>query len=458
MSTPTRGKFGNTSNDVKLSIELLVKHAQAVSGNALVCVSDQLCWNSDGVLTPITSTPELFARINHFADIEWKRNGVTKDEFFAGTKHYVPRFAWSSDSPHFPPIPKVLYLTPPPPAKNTGKLDELVARFDPATDQDRVLMKAFMLTLFWGGPCGKRPAFTFTSDASTDKHKGRGTGKTTFTELSSKLVGGTMAIRTSVSTDRALAVLLSPSAKNKRVGLFDNLKAFRFSSDFFESLVTCEEINGHRLHHGHASRPNYVTYAVTVNGASYSKDMAERSVVIKLKQPQRSGTWYAQTLKLIEEHRDGIIADVRWHLSRPKKAIEKYDRWEVWCDDVLARLPEPNTLIELLDKRRKEIDEDDQASADYVQHVEACIRSHSTGTKPDTARVFIPSPMLLKWLALLNPEVRTSGQVSGIVTQHLSDRIKNQRRAAVRGYLWTGSKADKQTQPKMLVYKVKTPL
>ncbi|MBA4188843.1 MAG: hypothetical protein C0467_12670 [Planctomycetaceae bacterium] len=456
MSTPIRSKFSNTSNDVKLSIEQMMKHAQAVSKNALVCVSDQLCWVSDGELTPITSTPELFARVNHFADIEWKRNAVTKDEFFAGAKHYVPRFAWSSDTPHFPPIPSVLYLNPPRKAEKTGKLDALVARFDPATDQDRVLMKAFILTLFWGGPCGKRPAFTFTSDAGSDKHKGRGTGKTTFTELSSKLVGGTMAIRTSVSTDRALAVLLSPSAKNKRVGLFDNLKAFRFSSDFFESLVTCEEINGHRLHHGHASRPNYVTYAVTVNGASYSKDMAERSVVIKLKQPKRSGTWYAKTLKLIEEHSDEIIADVRWHLTRKKKAIEKYDRWEVWCDDVLARLPAPDSLIELLDKRRKEIDEDDQASADYVQHVEACIRSHGSGMKPDTAHVFIPSPMLLKWLQLLNPEIRTSGQVSGIVTQHLSHRIKNQRRAAVRGYVWTGKTANTQSQPTMLEYKVKT--
>lgn len=444
------------SNDLKLSIEQMVSWVQQFSGDALVRVSDQLCWTSGGKLAPIASTPELFARINHFANIDWKRNAVTKDEFYAGAGHYVPSFEWSSDSPHFPSVPGVLYLTPAPKAANTGWLDKLVSRFSPATELDGTLMKSFVMTEFWGGPCGKRPAFTFTADPGSDGHKGRGSGKTTFVELCSKLVGGTMAIRTSVSTDRALAVLLSPSARNRRVALFDNLKAFRFSSDFFESLVTCENINGHRLNHGHASRPNYITYAVTVNGASYSKDMAERSVVVKLKPPNRSGSWYKETLQLIEGHREEIIADVRWHLSRKKKDLKKYDRWEVWCDDVLARLPEPDKLIALLDRRRKEIDEDDQASADFTQHLEACIRSHGSGVDPATAHAFIPSPLLLRWLNLLNSEIRTSGQVAGIVTQYLSERITNKRKAAVRGYVWTGAKANTELPPTVFQYQVKT--
>ncbi len=72
--------------------------------------------------------------------------------------------------------------------------------------------------------------------------------------------------------------------------LFDNLESFCVSNDLPESLATCEDINGYRLHHGHASRPNALTDAVTVNGASYSKDLAGRSVVIELEQPARSGT------------------------------------------------------------------------------------------------------------------------------------------------------------------------
>ena len=454
MSTPTRPTFGNKSNDLMLSIEQIVGHAQALTGDALVCVSDQLCWAGDGRVAPITSPPELFARINHFADIDWRRNAVTKEEFHAGARHYVPRYEWSSDTPHFPPLPGVLYPAAPPKAANTGRLDELVGRFTPATELDRVLMKAFVMTLFWGGPCGKRPVFTVTADGNADSHRGRGAGKTTFVELCAKLVGGPMAVRTGLSTDRVMAVLLSPSARNKRVALFDNLKAFRFSSDLFESLVTCEDINGHRLNHGHASRPNHLTFAVTVNGASYSKDMAERSVVIKLKPPNRSGTWYKETLALVEQHRGEVIADVRWHLARKRKPLPKYDRWEVWCEDVLARLPEASKLIELLEKRRKEIDEDDQASADFTQHLEACIRGHGTGTNPDTTRAFIPSPLMLQWLRLIKPDLDLR-QVAGLVTQHLSDRVSKKNRNCVRGYVWTGKDADPALPPVKFQYEVK---
>jgi hypothetical protein len=440
MST-TRALFGNTSNDIKLSIEQLAGQVLKLTADALVCVSDQLCWAAGGVVTPITSPPELFARINHFADIDWRRNAVTKEEFYAGARHYVPRHDWSSDSPHFPPLPRVLYPSPPPRAANTGRLDELVGRFTPASESDRALMTAFIMTLFWGGPCGKRPMFTVTADAEGDSHRGRGAGKTTFVELCAKLVGGTMAIRPGMAVDRVMAVLLSPSARNKRVALFDNLKAFRFSNDFFESLIMCEDINGHRLNHGHASRPNYLTVAVTVNGASYSKDMAERSVVIKLNKPKRSGAWYKETLELVEQHRDEIVADVRWHLTRKRKPLKKYDRWEVWCEDVLARLPDADTLIGLLEQRRKEIDEDDQASADYAQHLAACVRGHGTGSDPNKAHVFIPSPLMLQWLRVMKPDLDLK-QMAGLVTQHLSDRVSKKSFNTGRGYVWTGKNAD----------------
>lgn len=454
MNTPTRTVFSNKSNEIPLSIEQMVQLLQSISGNALVCVSDQLCWCNSGKVAAINSTPELFARINHFADIDWRRNAVTKDEFFAGAKSYVPTYKSSSDSPHFPPMPGVLYTTPVPAKNSTGKLDELAGRFSPATDLDRVLIKAFIITLFWGGPWGKRPVFTVTSDTKGDKHKGRGSGKTTLVELCSTLVGGSMAIRTTWSQDRMMAVLLSPAARSKRVALFDNLKAFRFSSDMFESLVTCGDINGHRLNQGYASRPNDLTFAVTVNGASFSKDMAERTVVVKLKQPKKSGTWYKETLALIEQHRDEIIADVQWHLSRKNKVLKQTDdRWEVWCAEVLARLPEADQLIELLDNRRKEIDEDDQASDDYKQHVEACIQGYDASTNPDKAYLYIPSPLMLKWLRLMNPGL-DSKQVSGLVTQYLSDRVTSKRTSTMRGYIWTGKSASTAMPPVNFKYEV----
>ncbi len=455
MSVKKRRKLSNKSNDLDLSIAEMTEFVQEITGGALVVVSDQLFWFRDGSVELIKTPAELFARLNDFFDFDWRRDGITKEEFFAGLKHHVPKYDWATDAPHFPQLPKVLYLTPKPAKSNTGMLDKLVDCFSPESDTDRVLLKAFILTLFWGGPGGKRPVFTITSDTSGDSNKGRGAGKTTFIEICSMLVGGTIAIRPNGAMDRTMAVLLTPSAAKIRVALIDNLKTFRFSSEFVESLVTCTVINGHRLHYGHASRPNYITFSVTVNGASYSKDMAERSVVIKLKQPVRSGAWYNKTVALIKNHREKIIQDIHWHLTRKLKPIKKYGRWELWCLEILGRLPDPDKVIALLEKRRRAIDEDGHATVDYTLHVEACIRAYAGNINPDSAKVFIPSPLMLVWMRQLYPQIQTGAQVAGVVAQHLSDRIQKKHTAQQRGYLWTGENAATNASTKTLIYKVK---
>src|SRR5262249_31842031 len=153
----------------------------------------------------------------------------------------------------------------------TGALEEFVDRFSPATPLDRQLIVALILTLFWGGPPGKRPAFVITSGDRADKHKGRGAGKTTLAELVAKLVGGCISVPTHADPARVLTGLLPPPALPPRVALLDNVKLYRLSSEFIESLITCEMISGHRLYHGHATRTNLLTWVVTVNGASFSK-------------------------------------------------------------------------------------------------------------------------------------------------------------------------------------------
>ena len=67
---------------------------------------------------------------------------------------------------------------------------------------------------------------------------------------------------------------------------------------------------GHRLYVGEATRPNTLTWFITLNGASLSTDMAQRAVIIKLDKPKRSGVWSDETRQFIAEHRDHIIADI----------------------------------------------------------------------------------------------------------------------------------------------------
>src|SRR5205823_14432796 len=97
--------------------------------------------------------------------------------------------------------------------------------------------------------------------------------------------------------------LLSPDTLTKRVALHDNVKTLRFSWSDLEALVTGPQINGYQLYVGDASRPNTLIWFITMNGASMSKDMAQRCVPIKLARPKYSGQWEEETIRFIDENR-----------------------------------------------------------------------------------------------------------------------------------------------------------
>jgi hypothetical protein len=296
--------------------------------------------------------------------------------------------------------------------------------------------------------------FTITSSGDDPKN-GRGVGKTTLVEVSAKLVGGIVCIRPShQSYDRMMAVLLTPAAENKGVVLIDNLKSFKFSCDVLESLITSTEINGHRLNKGHVVRPNYHTFAVTVNGASYSKDMAERTVVIKLNPHKNKSTWQQKTEEFIEKNRDAIIADIRWHLMQKPQKLKQYDRWAPWCTGVLAKLPDADKLVELMKSRRSDVDEDDQTSATLLQHLEACIVNETNYKSAEIAHVIIPSQLMHRWLREIHPTLDFK-HTNGLVAQHLTKNVRKYRNNKMRGYLWVGTKAETDIPPTICTYSVK---
>jgi hypothetical protein len=90
--------------------------------------------------------------------------------------------------PDYPPLPRINYAHPPFRAEAGGLLDQLLAKFSPATEADRSLILAMILTLFWGGPPGKRPVFPITGPSSDrfERHQLAATP-----ELASPFVRGT---------------------------------------------------------------------------------------------------------------------------------------------------------------------------------------------------------------------------------------------------------------------------
>jgi hypothetical protein len=335
-STPKLPPFSNAAYGRPVELAMLVEQLREMCGDSLRVIGGVLHVVAGGQMRPLEKPAALFAWIHGFATVTWSRVGITKDEFFSALLQNLPRYAWATPHPHFPALPEVLYLAEPPAAANTGALDALLDRFCSASALDRDLLRAFVLTLFWGGPPGQRPLFTFTGPDG-DSERGRGVGKTTCVELFARLVGGTHAIRPRAQNeDRLLTGLLSPSALQHRLGLLDNLKSLRFSNDQFESLVTAANINGHRMYVGHAERLNYLTWAVTVNGASYSKDLAQRSVVVQLARPRPASNWYGDTVDFIDSHREEIIADIRWHLEQPARPITRAERWQPWAPEIVG--------------------------------------------------------------------------------------------------------------------------
>lgn len=214
-------------------------------------------------------------------------------------------------------------------------------------DVDRTLIAAAFLTPLWGWPPGTRPIIVFTAD-------GRGHGKTTCAELIGYMYGCTLACRKGDESTELAQRILSPEGRTKCVILIDNLKDRAYSSQSLEGLITARQISGRQLYVGEASRPNHLTYIITVNSPGFSTDIAQRAVIIRLGRPDHSGTWLSETQRFIDDHRDQIIADMVGYLRRPRLKLRLYSRWADWDDGVLSHFPNADTVQQTIILRRRE--------------------------------------------------------------------------------------------------------
>jgi hypothetical protein len=447
--------FSNYAGKQPLGIDDICKSLKRLTGGWPKCISGMLCYVVGSEVRVLEDAAALFAWIGGHAPVEWRRGARagTKEEFFKRLNQRR-RWKWSTPYPHFPELPGVLYLTEAPEAKHTGKLDKLVDRFRPKTDKDRELIKAFILTLFWGGPPGKRPQFVIASEEYGDPEAGRGTGKTTLVQYLAELVGGCIDVDPSGDRGRILSNLLSPSSWGQRIALIDNLKTSRFSDDFLERLVTRTEITGHRLYRGFATRPNLLTWVVTVNGAFFSTDEARRSVVICLARPSKKPSdWDGETLEFLRENREAILADVRWHLEVKKpQPLTKVDTWGPWCQGVLSRCKEPDALLKHILKQRASIDADKMDVELALDHLRGCMVSYFEETYGkvlvmDNEIVWAPTAWLSQALRSLYRDL-TERRVQLLLRRLTSSgRLYKCDHKVQRGYRYVGENVDLEDPP-----------
>lgn len=293
--------------------------------------------------------------------IDWCDNaigGVTKSEFHAALQTMSTGHVQFSTLPHFPS--KDGYYYPPlelPPSN--GAFDRLLAFFSPV---DSGLLKAAFMTLFWGGPPGARPAFVFTSK-DEDEHGGRGVGKTTLTDVMAELAGGAIDFSPKVTDIEPFKKRVLTSS-GERVIRFDNVKSSRLSNGDIEGLITLPQVSGHLMFHGNATIPNDFTYLFTFNDVSFSKDMAQRAIPIKLNRPIYSGDWTAAVFAFLREHRLEIISGIRDAFKRPPIQGIGCLRFGEWTKEVLFRATDNLGIVADIKRFQEDVDDDSDLSED----------------------------------------------------------------------------------------------
>ena len=296
-----------------LTIDEISHDLFALTGDFPRRVGEKLfCRTADHKVLWLNTQQKLFAWIDRQAKVIWASGNdkIPQERFFAHLQMTAREYDAVELVPHFPELPNTYYIHPPLADADGSYLRNLLQCFSPATPIDGQLIKAFFMSLLWGGGFGCRPAWLFTGADDDDQGRGRGIGKSTLSKLASILVGGFAEISQSESIEKVKTRLLSSSARNLRIARLDNIKTHRFSWGELEGLITSPVISGHELYQGEGRRPNSLTWVLTLNGASLSTDMAQRCVIVQLSRPLHSASWESETRQFIEQHRWDIISDI----------------------------------------------------------------------------------------------------------------------------------------------------
>ena len=368
----------------------------------------------------------------------------SKAEIFQGLKTLAECFDGIETSPHYPPIAGRYYAHPPLPV-STGKfLKSLFDRFAYHSRLDRDLAESFLLTLVWGGPAGQRPMFVISG-------QGQGSGKTIFVSLLSKIVGGEIQFGAKFDFEIATKKLLNGGSLEKRICTIDNLKSSRYSHAELESLITKSEISGWRNYVGEMSRDNLLTWVLTVNAPELGRDLATRTISIRLGSPVYSTTWYQETENFIRKHRWEILSDAIEILKNPESEVLGISRWGEWAGGVLSKLPEPSECQAVIMERQLELDADTSEGGDFETDVAEYLKRLSYDATCD--KVFIPSSILADWSFRITGEKTTPKSIKLMVKRGNENKtlkrlvVGSGRTGSARGVFWIGSECLPSSTP-----------
>ena len=346
--------------------------------------------------------------------IDWARidGCVTKNEFYSALKSEATAYSAISFTPDYPRRDDVFYTHPdmPPPSPNHQTFEKFVDFFNPVDDINRSLLAAFIMAPIFYKPLVARPLWII------DSPNGQGSGKSMIPEMVALLYGENIMegkpIDVSVydlerNFQEVVKRIISTRGRNSRILRLDNVTGTLHSSNL-AMLVTSGSISGRASYgRGEESRPNNLTYVVTINGATVDTDIASRAYYIMVAKPKMNPHWTSDVIGFIQQNRMQIFSDI----------IDIIGNHEIYDIPPATRMPQFETMIlqaacgspeqyqrviSFLLTKKEETNTDEE----LARRIEEELIQHILSTKPllgqdvidpHKDRIFIRSHVLEAW-------------------------------------------------------------
>ena len=395
----------------------------------------------------LQSSAQLFGAIDGESKVFWAKgaNMITQERFYEYSRKFgAEQFKAIETLPHSPRMRETFYMHPALGNGTGSYLDQLIAFFCPATEYDLELILAALMTVFWGGPAGLRPAFRIEGpEDDGPKLAGRGAGKSTLPVVIGAVAGGMVELEEGESFPDFKTRLLSNEEGRKRVVRIDNLKTLRLSWGALEGFITNPMISGHAMYRGEGQRPNTLTVFITVNGGSLSKDMAQRSIPIRLARPTYDAGWFERVVEFIAKHHWEIVSEIISRLEQEPGMIQTKSRWSLWERDVLSKCSEFEKCQSQIAKHVEVIDADDDDAYEIELMFEKKLldRKHN----PHAENIKIPTAEAAAWFSEYHgKKLDPSTSTSLLRTKPLS-RLRYKRKTWERFWIWL--KSENEVEP-----------
>jgi hypothetical protein len=318
--------------------------------------------------------------------VNWAKieGAVTQEQLFPSLDFNCQKYNLISEVPSWPARTDVYYTHGllPEPTSDARYFNELSSFFNPDTPEDATLLRVMFASPLYFRPKIDRPIWVI------DSTTGQESGKTKLVEMLSYLYGGDGESGSPIWVDykqingennygTILKRLLSSDGRKKHIFLLDNVVGY-FKCSALATLATQGEITGMAPYgHGEETRPNDLTYVITVNSASLDRDLISRSFFINIKRPDIVvKEWERNIIRYIQAHRLQIIADIIGILERgPTFSFTPATRFKTWESEIMAPIIGNKDQYEQVFKRNMERKTDADGELHEAEDIRALIRN-----------------------------------------------------------------------------------